>query len=154
MPATVGAEGGQITVLTQDNVAIVQSIYDAFNAGDLDRAASVVAEDFELVDIAAGQSFHGPDGFRQWMQGHKTAGPDARVEVTNVVAAGDWVVAEHIGRFTNTGPLMSPAGSLPPTGRKVELQVAELFRLKDGKVTLMRAYLDSATIMRQLGQFP
>ena len=29
-----------------------------------------------------------------------------------------------------------------------------MYRREDGKITLMRAYFDSATMMRQLGVFP
>ena len=50
-----GSDGGQ------DNVALVTSLFDAFNAGDLDRAVGTVADDFELVDMAAGQTFRGPE---------------------------------------------------------------------------------------------
>ena len=43
-----------------DNVAIVTSPFDAFDAGDLDTAVGTVADDFELVDVAAGQTLHRP----------------------------------------------------------------------------------------------
>lgn len=34
---------------TQDNAAIIRELFDAFNDHDLDRATSMVSEDFELV---------------------------------------------------------------------------------------------------------
>ncbi len=141
---------------TQDNAAIVRNLYDAFNDHDLDRAAAMVSEDFELVDFAAdGQAFRGPEGFRQWHQIFLTAAPDAKVEVTNVVASGeDWVFTEHTGRGTHTGPLVGPAGTIPPTGRRFELPIGALMRVEDGKLTLLHAYYDGATMMRQLGVFP
>ena len=140
---------------TRDNAAIVRDLYDAFNDHDLDRVAAMVTQDFELVDFAAdGQSFRGPEGFRQWLQIFLTAAPDAKVEVTNVVAAGDWVFSEHIGRGTHTGPLVGPAGTIPPTGRRIELPIGELFRIEDNKIALIHAYYDGATMMRQLGVFP
>ena len=142
---------------TSDNAAIVRDLYDAFNDHDLDRAAAMVSEDFELVDFAAdGQAFRGPEGFRQWHQIFLTAVPDAKAEVTNVVAAGEggWVFTEHIGRGTHTGPLVGPSGTIPPTGRKIELPIGELFRVENGKIALIHAYYDGATMMRQLGVFP
>jgi hypothetical protein len=62
-----------------------------------------------------------------------------------------WVASEHIGSFTNTAPLQSPAGEIPPTGRRAELQIAEVYQMKDGKLALLRAYYDVATMLRQLG---
>lgn len=141
---------------TQDNAAIIRELFDAFNDHDLDRATSMVSEDFELVDFAAeGQVFRGPQGLRQWLLIFLTALPDATTELSNVVAAGDdWVFTEFIGRGTHTGPLVGPAGTIPPTGRKIEFPVGELMRVEDGKVALVHVYYDGATLMRQLGVFP
>ncbi len=140
---------------TRDNAAIVHDLFDAFNDHDLDRVAAMVTQDFELVDFTAdGQTFRGPEGCRQWLQIFLNAAPDAKVEVTNVIAAGDWVFTEHIGRGTHTGPLVGPAGTIPPTGRRIELPIGELFRVEDNKIALIHAYYDSATMMRQLGVFP
>jgi steroid delta-isomerase-like uncharacterized protein len=143
-------------VETQDNAAIARDLFDAFNDHDPDRAAALVSEDFELVDFAAdGQVFRGPQGLRQWLQIFLTALPDAKVELTNVVAAGEgWVFTEHIGRGTHTGALVGPSGTIPPTGRRIELPVGELLRVEEGKITLLHAYYDGATLMRQLGVFP
>ncbi len=139
----------------KDNAAVVRDLFDAFNNHDLDRATTMVTEDFELVDFAAGgQTFRGPKGLREWLQTFLTALPDAKTELINVVAADEWVFSEHVGRGTHTGPLVGPSGELPPTGRAVELRIGEVFRIEDGKIALMRAYYDGATMMRQLGVFP
>lgn len=137
-----------------EHVAVIHSLFDTFNSGDLAGAASLVTEDFELVDVAAGLTFHGPAGLVQWLQSFLTAGPDARTEVLTTIAEGDWVATEHIGRFTNTGPLLTPGGEIAPTGRRVELQMAEIYQMKGGKISLMHAYYDAATMMRQLGLLP
>ncbi len=140
---------------TRDNAAIVRDLYDAFNNHDLDRVAAMVTQNFELVDFAADdQTFRGPEGLRQWLQIFLTAAPDAKVEVTNVVAAGDWVFTEHTGRGTHKGPLVGPSGTIPPTGRKIELPIGELVRVENGKIALIHAYYDGATLMRQLGVLP
>ncbi len=140
---------------TRDNAAIIRELFDAFDAHDLDRAVATATEDLELVDFAAGgQTFRGPEGLRQWLQTFLTALPDARTELTNVVAADEWVFSEHIGRGTHSGPLVGPSGEIPPTGRPVELHIGEVYRIKDGKIALIHAYYDGATMMRQLGVFP
>jgi predicted ester cyclase len=103
------------------------------------------------VDLASGLTFHGPTGLLQWFQGFLTAGPDARAMLLQTIVAGDWIASEHLGSFTHTGPLQSPAGEIPPTGRRAQIQIAEVYQLKGGKIALLRAYYDGATIMRQLG---
>ncbi len=142
----------------QDSAAIVREVFDAFNDHDLDRVGAMVSENFELVDFAAdAQVFRGPQGFSQWHQIFLTAIPDATVELTNVVAATEeegWVFTEFIGRGTHRGPLVGPSGTIPPTGRRVELPIGELLRVENDKVALIHAYYDGATLMRQLGVFP
>jgi ketosteroid isomerase-like protein len=43
--------------MPDDNAALVTSLFDAFNDGDLARATALVTDDFELVDVSAGQTF-------------------------------------------------------------------------------------------------
>jgi len=103
------------------NTALVRDPFDAFNDRDLDRVAAMVSEDFELVDFAAeGQIFRGPQGILRWLRMFLTALPDAKTELTSVVADGEnWVFTEFVGRGTHTGPLVGPAGTIPPTGRSM-----------------------------------
>jgi steroid delta-isomerase-like uncharacterized protein len=134
--------------------AVIRSLFEAFNDGDLDRAAATVTDDFELVDVAAGRVFRGPAGCREWLQVFRTALPDAQTELLNLFAEDDQVATEHIGRGTHDGPFVTPAGTIPPTGRKVELRIAELYEVREGKIAQLYAYYDSTTLMRQLGVLP
>lgn len=137
-----------------ENASVIQALFDTFNTGDLAGASSLVTQDFELVDLAAGYTFHGPDGLLQWFQGFLTAGPDAKAEIFNTIVENDWVATEHVGRFTHTGPLVTPGGEIAPTGRRVEIHIAEFYQMKDGKIRQLRAYYDAATMLRQLGLMP
>jgi steroid delta-isomerase-like uncharacterized protein len=138
----------------EDDIAVVRSLFERFNEGDLDGAAALVTDDFELSDLAAGRTFHGPAGLREWLDLFRTALPDARTEVVNVLADGGRVASEHIGRGTHDGPFVTPAGSIPPTGRSVELRIGEFYELRDGRIARLSAYYDSATMLRQLGLMP
>ena len=51
----------------------------------------------------------------------------------------------------STGPLQTPAGTIPATGKTLQLRFAEVFEMRDGKIKTTRAYWDTATLMRQLG---
>ncbi len=136
---------------TTHAAAVIHDLFAAFNQRDIAHATSLVTDDFELQDVPAGLTFHGPQGLHQWLQTFLTAGPDAKAEVQTTIEAGEWVATEHVGTFTHTGPLLSPTGEVPPTGHRVELRFAEIYKVKGGKLTEMRAYYDSATMLRQLG---
>jgi steroid delta-isomerase-like uncharacterized protein len=134
----------------EDNAAVVRTVYTAFNDHDLDAVVALVTDDFELVDVATGQTYQGPAGCRAWLEPWLTAVPNARTEVTSLVVEGDWVATEHTGRGTHTGPLPTPAGELPPSGRPIELRFGEFFELRGGKIARMRAYWDVGTLLRQV----
>ena len=134
----------------EQNIAVVQSIYDGFNSRDMEKLTAALAPDFELVDMPSGQAFHGAEGFMQWVQPFAIAAPDSLTEVTNVIASGDWVFTEHTGRGTHTGLLATPAGEIAPTQRRFALQFGEVYQLRDGKIVLMRAYWDAHSLIRQL----
>ena len=127
----------------EDDIALVRSLFERFNAGDLDGAAALATDDFELVDMAAGQTFTGPAGLREWLATFRTALPDATTEIVHVIADGGRVAFEHVGRGTHDGPLATPSGEIPPTGE-----------VRDGRLARMTAYYDSATLLRQLGLMP
>jgi ketosteroid isomerase-like protein len=57
----------------QDNAMLARAAYGAFNERDFDRAAALVAEDLELINVATGETFRGPEGFKQYMQGWASA---------------------------------------------------------------------------------
>jgi predicted ester cyclase len=57
---------------------------------------------------------------------------------------------EFHGRGTHTGPLTSPAGSIPPTGRSVDIPFIQFLEFESGKIARARLYFDLSTMMRQL----
>ena len=45
-------------------------------------------------------------------------------------------------------------GSIPPTGKSMTLKVCDVYDIEDGKVKSQRAYLDTGSMMAQLGLLP
>ena len=135
----------------EQDIQTVRSLYDYFNQRNMEGLMSIVSDDFELNDIALGMSWKGKQGWGEWLGIWAVSLPDAQVHVKSVTAQGDLVIAEHSGGGTQTGPLNTPAGVIPPTGKPVNLSFAEFFVMRDGKIKTMRAYWDTGTLMRQLG---
>jgi hypothetical protein len=71
-----------------------------------------------------------------------------------VAAAGDVVVVEGAWLGINTGPLPTPAGDVPPTGRSIVLPFAATMRVSGDHVTSMHVYFDQLGLMAQLGFGP
>lgn len=130
---------------------LVCAVFEGFNTRDLDRVAAICADDFILEDIPAGLTLRGPAGMRLWLQTWVDAAPDAQAELRRIFGEGEWIATEHHGTATHTGPLRTPTGEIPPTGRRLDLWFSELFEVRDGRLRAMRAYYDGAAFMRQLG---
>lgn len=136
------------------NQELVRVVFAGFNDRDVERAAALCGDDFVLEDIPAGMTLRGPDGMRLWLQTWLDAAPDAHAALERIFGDGDWVTTEHHGTATHTGPLRTPTGEIPPTGRPLDLWFSENFEVRSGKLRRMRVYYDGAAVMRQLGLWP
>ena len=139
----------------QDNATLARAVYEAFNDRDLEWAGALAAEDMEFVDVPTARTLRGPEGFKDGMRAWTTACSDASVEIVEMFAGdGGSVTTEFVGRGTHDGPMASPGGEIPPTGRPLELRYCEVFRVRDGKIASARLYYDAATLLGQLGLMP
>ena len=134
--------------MASKNVETFRAAHQAFNRRDFDAVVRAMAEDVAYHDQARGATFDGRDGFREFMQGWVTAFSNAEVSEPTYIDAGDRVIAEFICRGVNDGPL----GSLPKTGRQMNLYICEILRFNDkGQVVSGRLYYDQLSLMTQLG---
>jgi steroid delta-isomerase-like uncharacterized protein len=132
---------------TLDNGALLRGMYKAFDAKDMDRVLSYSHPDARVTNMAFGATMSIRDYETNWAN----AFPDSKVEVVTLVAQGDIVIAEFVGRGTHTGALVGPAGTLPPTHRPLDMRFVEIWQFRNGKIAAGRMYFDSATFYRQLG---
>lgn len=136
-----------------DNARIASDTYEAWNERDFDRFAEGMAE-AEMIDTGSGERWEGREGAITFAQMWANAFPDGRIEIDNVVDAGDSVAIEFTGRGTQTGTLVSAAGEIPATGRSVELKLCDVWTFENGKAKTVRMYLDTGSMMTQLGLMP
>ena len=134
-----------------DNTTLVRSLYDGWNARDFDVLADATALDGTITFMGSGEVLKGPEGSRTYSEMWANGFPDGRITIDTIVAAGDTVVVEFTGRGTHTGPLVTSMGEIPATGKSVTLKLCDVLELKDGKVTAQRSYLDTGSMMAQLG---
>jgi predicted ester cyclase len=137
-----------------ENKQLVERWFEPFNTGQVsvfneihDAACRNHAPaPFDLSPWPAeGQSF-GPVELADTVRWLRSNQPDLHVQIDELVADGDQVVAWITAAGTPTGP-----GPIPPTGRRVEFSQAHRFRLRDGKVVEHWAVRDDLRSMLQAG---
>lgn len=141
-------------MIAQTNQERTKAVHDAFSRNRYDDVLALAADDIEVVAYAVGQTLHGKEQFRDFFMAFKTAMPDLVIEHTNTIAAGDQVVVEFVAIGTHTGPLMTPAGTVPASGNRVTLHVIEVHQWRDGKLSRMVNYQDSMSLLVQVGAIP
>jgi steroid delta-isomerase-like uncharacterized protein len=124
----------------------------AFNERAWSRAAEIYAPD--LVVVEPGGTTHGIESFLGHAQGFAAAFPDSRMEVTTIIESGHHAAAEGLYSGTHTGPLATPQGEVPPTGRTLRLPICLVFEVAAGRIASNHVYYDQMTFAAQLGLLP
>src|SRR3954469_3580287 len=141
------------TKLGNENIARFQRLVDeGLNQGKL----SVMDE--LLSPTVVDHQYYGPGyppsrgGVKGLTAALRTAFPDMHATATTLVASNDgtqtFAQIETIG--TNTGPYLG----VPPTGRKIDLQIIESALWKDGKMIEHWGVADNIALLTQMGFFP
>jgi steroid delta-isomerase-like uncharacterized protein len=98
--------------------------------------------------VPTGQIHEGAEQVVEYHRNQRTAFPDQRHEHVRMhVADDDTIISEFDLLGTNTGEFMG----LPPTGRAFRVAVIAVFTFDGDRITNERVYLDSASLLRQIG---
>ncbi len=132
---------------------VAESFYDAFNRGNIDRAASLFVDDCESNGPMQGL-IHGKQAFRDHLEVFKGALPDATIDAQSWIETEDSVAVEGYFSGTHTGPFSSPGGDVPATNRSAHIRFSDFMLTRNGHVVSHRAYFDQLELLTQLGFMP
>src|SRR4051812_11022035 len=150
---TFSAPNTDGTKLGKENIARFQRLVDeGLNQGKLavmDELLSPTVLDHQYYGPGYPPSRGGVKGLTAAL---RTAFPDMHATATTLVASNDgtqtFAQIETIG--TNTGPYLG----VPPTGKKIDLQIIESALWKDGKMIEHWGVADNIALLTQMGFFP
>lgn len=135
--------------LNARRLQIIREHMEAENVLDFDAAIDTFDHPrYELVGTE--QVFDGEDQVREYYRRSRSAFPDQRNEILSLRQAGDAVITEFWLLGTHKGPLATPAGEMPPTGKPFKVRMCAIFEFEGDKIVCERIYFDSMSMMRQL----
>jgi steroid delta-isomerase-like uncharacterized protein len=139
--------------LEERNKAAVRRFTEAIEGGDAELTERTFAE-FVDPDVVISTPLPidatGPAALREIFGRLRAAFPDLHVEIDDLIAEGDKVVARNTVTGTHRGDFMG----LPATGRTVRYDEIFIVRLTEGRIVETWGVVDMAALMRQVGLIP
>ena len=125
--------------MSEQNKELVRRYYaEILNGRNLDAVGDFYASE-RIVE-----------GVRRGCFAYFQAFPDLHISVDELIAEGDRVFC----RSTMTGTHDGEYKGIPPTGRNIAAESAEVFRIVDGKIAGYWCLANVAGLMRQLTEEP
>ncbi len=150
LPSQWRAFAAQPASEAHPNVALVWALVDAWNSGDEQRFLAQLPDDAVLDDLIFPQPFVGKGNVKTWFDTWKAAIPNARSEITTMLAVSDYVIAEHVVRGSLTGAL----GRLSASNKPLLLHRAAVFEINAGKIARIRSFMNGKELAVAAGQWP
>jgi steroid delta-isomerase-like uncharacterized protein len=127
-----------------------KSVVEAFNNSDWDAVRGLV-EDSTYNEVGTQRSLEGADAIIGALQGWKAAMPDVKGTVTEAAESAQRVVLEVTWEGTQTGEMVTEAGTIPPSGKRQTTPSAFIFDYENGKLKESRHYFDMLSFLKQIG---
>ena len=132
----------------QNKELATRMVEEIFNRGNVGKADEFLALDFvEREELPPG-ILGGREGVKQLTVMLRSAFPDFKATVDDIVAEGDKVVIRQTWTGTHTGGEFM---GVPPTGKSVSVGVIDIIRVANGKFAEHWGQMDSTAMMQQLG---
>jgi predicted ester cyclase len=129
------------------NMAVLRrAIDEIFNRGHLAAADDLIASDYVNRDATPGQG-GGPSGVKHVATMYRTAFPDLRLTIEEMLAVEDRVIVRVRETGTHLGPLLGAA----PTGRRVEWTWIGIYRIDNGRLAERWGVIENLHLLQQIG---
>ena len=136
---------------TEQNKALVrQLVEEAINKGNISVIDELLIPDFvEHEELPPGIP-PGREAPKVLFTMLRSAFPDLKATIEHLIAEGDEVVLHMTWTGTHKGEFMG----IPPTGKRISINVIDILGMAEGKCVEHWGIMDSMAMMQQLGVVP
>jgi predicted ester cyclase len=131
------------------NEEIIRNLY-AIAEKEPKSFRSLFNENGYWWDVPAGVTYRGDDVARA-ADIYSAAFPDMYRELHNLYFDGDVVVVQLSLKGTHQGDLPMGLGTIPATGKKIDVPCVDIFRIEDGKVSAFDCNYAGTILLGQIG---
>jgi predicted ester cyclase len=145
--AARGTSGGNRDGPLNAEVVVRRLIEEGFSQGQLDVCDELIADEIvEHQDYGPGHP-PGAAGVKAVVASLRRAFSDFKLEIEDMVVAGDTVWTRNVATGTHDGPYMGH----PPSGRTFRIHVFDVIRVRGGRVVEHWGVPDRLGVLFQLG---
>ena len=142
---------GEEELTLEEAKAIIDGFIKFRNEGDLTSADKVIHPECVIRYPNLPDKLIGLEAYKEYDKTTRMTFPDFKMTIDNFFVKGNKIVAYWSLDATNTGPLNTPMGKLPPTNKKIHISGIAVSHIVDGKIKEDVAYFDMLNFMLQLG---
>jgi steroid delta-isomerase-like uncharacterized protein len=137
--------------MSEGNKNIVRRLFEeVWNKGNLQVTDDLFTPNYTHHDSSTPDVGRGPESEKKRVTLYRTAFPDLRLTVEDIIAEGETVVARWSCRGTHKGDL----NGIAPTGKHVNFTGISIARFTNGKMSEGFVNWDALSLMQQLGVVP
>ena len=134
--------------MSDANKNVVRRLFEeVWNKGNLPVADELFEQNYSHHDSSTPEFGRGPEGEKKRATLYRTAFPDVRLTVEDIIAEGETVTARWSCKGTHKGDL----GDIAPTGKRFAISGISLARFTNGKMVEGWVNWDALGLMQQLG---
>ncbi|MBR1143936.1 ester cyclase [Bradyrhizobium sp. AUGA SZCCT0431] len=132
-------------------IDIAKAAVIAYNEKDWSKAKDILAANAVYDEKGTSRRIKGASEIIEAWQGWAKAFPDSKATFVREFASGDTAVLELVWKGTHTGPLQTPAGTIPPSNKPIEVPACQIVQVEGGKAKSAVHYFDLLTMLTQIG---
>ena len=137
--------------MSEQNKTVVRRLFDElWNKGNLQVADEIIAPTYQHHDASTPDLGKGPEGEKKRVNLYRGAFNDFRLNIEDLFADGETVVARWSCRGVHKGDL----NGIAPTNKQFAITGVTICRLTNGKIVEGFVNWDALGLMRQLGIVP
>jgi len=134
--------------MSDANKNVVRRLFEeVWNKGNLPVADELFADNYSHHDSSTPEFGRGPESEKKRATLYRTAFPDVRLTVEDIIAEGETVTARWSCKGTHKGDLRG----LAPTGKQFTISGISVARVTNGKMVEGWVNWDALGLMQQLG---
>ncbi|MDR3574106.1 MAG: ester cyclase [Anaerolineaceae bacterium] len=134
----------------EENKRILRRFFtEVFEQGNLAVVDEIISTDWVNIDPSL-PPLKGREGAKQLVSMFRTAFPDLKGGLEDMVAEGNRVA----GRFSFTGTHKGDLMGIKPTSKHVTLTGTGIFQIENGKLLKNQVNFDSLGMLQQIGVVP